>query len=314
MRSFPILSGIAPVLVDVGASLGPPDVWAPIAASSTYVGFDPDRRETGEAPSRGYRRAYVVAKAVTPDPEAREARFYLTRSPPCSSTLPPDAAALAEHHFAPLFEVEREASVPAATLDAVVAELGLPGIDWLKLDTQGTDLRLYASLGERLRGGLLALDVEPGLIDAYRGEDLFAETHQRLARDGFWLSRLDVNGAARVRLSSLRAAFPGEADPGALAERGIRRSPGWCEARYLRTLGALAAAGAPPERYELLALFALLDGQPGYALDVALERERRFGASEAAARLRADAEWRIRHPRRASLAERARGWLRRLRA
>ena len=40
------------------------------------------------------------------------------------------------------FVVEREADVPATTLDAVLDRLGLPGIDWLKTDSQGIDLRL----------------------------------------------------------------------------------------------------------------------------------------------------------------------------
>ena len=39
-----------------------------------------------------------------------------------------------------------EAAVRAGPLDAVLARFDLPGIDWLKLDTQGTDLRLLQSL------------------------------------------------------------------------------------------------------------------------------------------------------------------------
>ncbi|MFY9315105.1 MAG: hypothetical protein WAO95_06045, partial [Burkholderiales bacterium] len=279
---------LEPVLVDVGASVESPGIWAPIAAASVYLGFDPDRREMTDRHGDGFRRSIVVNEAVTGDPGAAELRFYLTRSPPCSSTLAPEREALADYHFAGLFEVEREVTVRATTLGVVLERTGLERIDWLKCDSQGTDLRIYRSLGERLRGVLLALDVEPGLIDAYRGEDQFPEVHRQLVTDGFWLSRLDVYGAARVRAESLQAAFPGAADAATLAEGALRRSPGWCEARYLRTLDSLAAAGAARERYALLFVFALLDGQPGFALDVALACERRFGHDEASARMRAE--------------------------
>ena len=301
-----------PVLVDVGASIASPGIWAPIADASTYVGFDPDRREMSDRPEGGFRRTVIVNEAVTSEPGASEVRFFLTRAPSCSSTLPPDREALGHWHFAGLFEVEREATVRAATLDAVLARLGLERIDWLKCDSQGTDLRIFRSLSERTRAGVLALDVEPGLIDAYRGEDLFAAAHQHLGANGFWLSRLQVNGAVRVRAESLRLAFPGTGDPAPLAEAAIRRSPGWCEARYLRTLDSLAAAGAARERYALLAVFALLDEQPGFAVDTALEYERRFGADGLSARVLAEALAAVARGR--SLVTRAKEWLvRRLR-
>ena len=45
---------------------------------------------------------------------------------------------------------------------------GIDRIDWLKLDTQGTDLRLIESLGEPRFGTLMAVDAEPGVRPALR--------------------------------------------------------------------------------------------------------------------------------------------------
>jgi hypothetical protein len=312
MHGLLTLLGSDPVLVDVGASAGPPALWRPIAGRSTYVGFDPDSREMSGAPGGAFRRTVIVNEAVTSDPRAAEVRFHLARSPFCSSTLEPDLASLANYHFSGLFVTEREATVPAATLEAILARLGLERIDWLKCDSQGTDLRIFRSLGERVRGGVLALDIEPGLIDAYRGEDLFVDAHKHLAAHGYWLSRLEVNGAVRVRGATLQALFPGHADPAASAERMIRRSPGWCEARYLRTLESMAAADAAPERYAMLCVFSLLDGQTGFALDVALEYEKRFGADACSARMRGEAASRIRPAWRYAAASRVQQWARRV--
>jgi FkbM family methyltransferase len=310
MRELLALSGSEPVLVDVGASIQTPAVWRPIAAASTYVGFDPDSREMSGSPERGYRKAVIVNEAVSSEPGRSEIGFYLTRMPSCSSALEPDLAALSSYHFRDLFEVERQATVRAATLDAILARLGLERIDWLKCDSQGTDLRIFRSLSENLRKEVLALDVEPGLIDAYRGEDLFADTHKHLVANGFWLSRLDVNGAVRVRGATLQAAYPQEADRSAFAAKSIRSSPGWCEARYLRTLESLADAGR--ERYALLGVFSLLDDQPGFALDAALEYERRFGADACSARMRAEAMAAIARGPRGGAINRVKVWLSRL--
>jgi FkbM family methyltransferase len=312
MRELLARLNIEPVLVDVGASREAPDIWKPIAAQSTYLGFDPDSREMQSSAAGGFRRRVVVNEAVTSDAGTGEVKFYLTRAPYCSSTLAPDSESLANYHFHDLFATESQASVRAATLDAILARLGLDRIDWLKCDTQGTDLRIFRSLGENVRAGVLALDIEPGLIGAYRGEDLFVDAQKYLAANGFWLSRLDVFGPVRVRGASLRSAYPGEADPAAFAAKAIRTTPGWCEARYLRTLESLAASGATRERYALLGVFSLLDEQPGYALDVALECERRFGSDEVSARLRAEAMAQIARGPGGGLLSRIRRWLGRL--
>src|SRR5207247_2893397 len=144
------------------------------------IGFDPDLREIREIPGGQYHRAVIVNDAVTDSENRHEVRFYMTKSPYCSSTLLPDSRSLENYIYSDLFVVEREAKVRAATLDAVVQRLGLTGIDWLKVDTQGTDLRIFGTLSSNLRAGVLAIDVEPGLIDAYQGEDLFVDTHSAL--------------------------------------------------------------------------------------------------------------------------------------
>jgi FkbM family methyltransferase len=270
-----------PVLVDVGASGDSPKIWDSLARYSSYVGFDPDLREIREIPEGRYRRAVIVDAAVTDNENRQEVRFYLTKSPYCSSTLLPDSRSLENYIYSDLFVVEREATVRATTLDAVVQRLGLTGIDWLKVDTQGTDLRIFKTLSSKLRSGILAIDVEPGLIDAYQGEDLFVDTHRTLTQSGFWLSDLDVRGVARIRKSTLElltsSTYGMDYNE---VERAVRKTPGWCEARYLRSIESLSAANSGRRDYVLLWIFSMVDGQPGFALDVALEYERAFGKDE----------------------------------
>ena len=256
--------GLRPVLVDVGASAAPPAIWRAIAAESDYIGFDPDARELRRDAARGFRSSLILPYAVVAD-DRDSATLYLTRSPFCSSTLPPDSNALACYLFAPLFDVVGTASVPATSL------AGLPelrSIDWLKLDTQGTDLRIYESTPESIRASMLALDIEPGLIDAYSGEDFFVTAHARLTREGWWLSRASVLGSVRMRRASAERLRAEGVDETTIAA-STRTSPGWIEARYLRTIEHLQRGGAAERSYRLLWVFAMLDGQFGFAFDLA---------------------------------------------
>lgn len=269
--------GIQPVLVDIGASGAPPKVWEPIAHHSIYVGFDPDRRELHDVAEGQYARSIIINEAVTSASDQNQVHFYLTQSPYCSSTLPPDTAALADYLFSDLFVVEREVFVPASPLNAVIDRLGLQGVDWFKTDSQGTDLRLFQRLKDNLRERVLAIDIEPGLIDAYRGEDLFVDAHRELLRQGFWLSSLDVKGTVRMKRTTLQAIISHHPElQDTHIYQSVRPSPAWCEARYLRTLELLAARNAEVRDYGLLWVFAMIERQWGYALDIAHAYEQQF--------------------------------------
>lgn len=264
-----------PVLVDIGASAGAPEMWKPIASQSAYIGFDPDLRAMSDTAGGLFAREVIVNEAITNDANADEVEFVLTRFPFCSSTLEPDTEALANYHFRDFFIPERRSRVRATTLNAVMQRLNLDRIDWLKTDTQGTDLRVFTSLSENLKDSVLALDIEPGIIDAYKGEDLFVDAHRHLVGQGFWVADMNVCGAVRVREESLRGMMP-ESIQYAFADRALKKSPAWCEARYFRTLEWMAAKNMSRERYTLLWVFAMLDNQLGFALDVSLEYQRRF--------------------------------------
>src|SRR3989442_9699522 len=173
-----------PVLIDIGAAVAPPEVWQPIAPHSVYVGFDPDLREMQARAEHPYHQAVIVNEAVTGDAGRSPAHFYFAKSPTCSSTLKPDAASLGEYLFADLFVVEREAGVRATTLDAVLDRLALPGVDWLKTDSQGTDLRLFESLKPDRRARVLPPGPEPRPVDADVGGDPFLDAHQQPPKRG----------------------------------------------------------------------------------------------------------------------------------
>lgn len=272
---------IHPVLIDIGASGARPEIWEGIARHSIYVGFDPDDRDLQEVRNGRYYREIIVNKALTDDEETNKVLFYLTKSPACSSRLKPDSESLSHYLFSDLFIVEEEQMVVASSLNSIMDRLLLPGIDWFKTDSQGTDLRLFNSLKEEIRSKVLAVDIEPGLMDAYVGEDLFVEAHKEFSRNGFWLASLDIEGAVRMKrstLSEVRSWHSGINRD--LIEKTVLKSPGWVNARYFRTLEWLAQGGFSQRDYVLLWLFSILENQVGFAFDLVIEYERVFGRDD----------------------------------
>lgn len=258
-----------PVLVEIGASGGTHAAWKRIAQWSVCVAFDPDSRDMQcvEKESSGYRGLFIQpAAAVAGDLD--EAPFYLTRSPYCSSLLRPDAESLADWDFAPLFEVERTARVRCVRLSAALKNLGIDQVDWFKTDSQGTDLRLFLSLGDSIARRVLAAEFEPGLIDAYHEEDKLSAVLAAMDRREFWVSDLRILGT--LRISAARAGRWSPRDR-QLAGRVLKRSPGWAEMTCLNTLRGAGPFG--PREWMLSWVIATLREQHGFALDLA-ERAR----------------------------------------
>jgi hypothetical protein len=215
---------------------------------------------------------------VVPDPGRETARFFLTRNPTASSTLRPLADEVAPYLHAYRYEVVDEAEVPATTLGAALASVGLDRVDWVKLDTQGTDLRLLDGLDEPLFATLMAVDAEPGFDQHYETEDTFGELHRSLVERGFWLADLELTRAVRLRRETFDAALGARTKLGRMGyEFALKTSPTAAGPRYLRTLASLDKAGAERVDYLRLWACAFFSGNHPYALDVAVECRERHG-------------------------------------
>lgn len=292
-------AGVSLRLVDVGASLEPYRPFQPLLGRATYLGFDPDLREMHTEASAAGRRI-VVDKAVVADGERDAATFYLTRNPTASSTLRPLGDEVAPYLHAYRYDVVGEAEVAAVTLDRAVTTAGLDRIDWLKLDTQGTDLRLIESLPEPLFATLVAVDAEPGFDQHYETEDTFGALHRTMVERGFWMSDLELTRAVRLRRDTFDARLGARTKFGRLRyEFTLKTSPTAAGPRYLRTLASLDKAGAGRDDYLRLWACASVTGNDPYALDVAAQCREVHGADPLVERLlavsvrrnRATARW-----------------------
>ena len=247
-----------PVLVDIGASGGINKKWKIIAPYSTCIAFDADDRDfqISEVTNSQFKRLITFNRIVT-DEQSSYLDFYLTKSPYCSSLLKPDLEKLKPWVFHSLFEVEKTMSLSAITLTKSLSQAGIDYVDWFKTDTQGTDLRLFRSLSPEVSKNILVAEFEPGIIDAYQGEDKLYMIMQEMHEREFWLSSMSVKGTQR-----LDADYAGKVGT-FKSKRIFRRSPCWAEVTYLRQ----PFTGS--ERELLLQfVFALLEEQYGFALEV----------------------------------------------
>ncbi len=259
-----------PVCLDLGASGSLPEQWQAIAPYSTCVAFDADDRDFAEARDANgpWKRLISINRLVVAD-DSTSAMFYLTKSPHCSSSLQPDIAALEPWRFAELFVIERHEVLPSIPMANVLSQHQIKYIDWMKSDTQGTDLRLYLAIPKDIRRAMTAVEFEPGIIDAYKGEDKLHQVMKEMAGSHFFMSDLIVKGSQRIGKNTRQVLSERDISD----VRGLTSSPGWAEVTYLNDL-----SWETPSLREFLFgwVVSTIKGQFGHALSIAIDGKNRF--------------------------------------
>lgn len=260
-----------PVLIDIGASGGLHAAWKLLAKYSLCIAFDPDDREMRiDASSNGnYRRLYVYNRALTAGPEGA-VNFYLTKSPACSSVLPPRPEMLGAWEFAERFELLRTIRVEAIHLQTVLRELQISRVDWFKTDSQGTDLRLFESLGEPLMRRVLVAEFEPGILESYQGDDKLWQLMAAMQRLNFWMCEMEIKGSQRIRKNLMEDFWPVETK---YMVHLLKTAPGWAEVTYIN---AFTEDDFSLRDCLLGWVCATLKGEHGFAMELATTAKSRF--------------------------------------
>jgi hypothetical protein len=253
-----------PILLDIGASGKIDPKWKTIAKYSICIAFDADDREMGyiEKESSGYKKLYVY-NCIVSDNQNPELDFYLTKSPYCSSLLEPNNKALADYVFADLFEIENKIKIKSIELNSVFQQLNIDYIDWFKTDSQGTDLRLFLNLKDKFIENILVAEFEPGIIDAYQGEDKLHTIMTCLEKKDFWMSEINIQGSQRINPKSIDLYFS-DFQKKYLQELH-KISPGWGEVTYFKKLDK----NFNKRDLLLFWIFAIIEQQYGFALEIA---------------------------------------------
>ena len=266
--------GQPPVLVDIGASGRFHPEWKILGKFSVCLAFDADEREMGYAQSASGRfRRFVVTPAVVTEKKPGLSDFYLTKFPFCSSVLRPDSATLEDWAFADFFAVEKKTRLRSENLQQVLKREGLDYVDWFKTDSQGIDLRLFKSLGPRLAKKVLAAEFEPGIINAYHGEDKLHHLLDYMDKGPFWMNSMRLDGVPRVHRKVLKDTLT--AAQCRYLHLAVKRSPAYAEVSYLNSMEQREEF---TQRDFLLACaFGLVKGQFGFVLLISRTAQEAFG-------------------------------------
>jgi FkbM family methyltransferase len=218
--------------VDVGAMLISdridPLVRLTQAGLAELVGFEPqpvecDRLNGLRLPNRRY-LPYALG-----DGSVRT--LYVTNTAMTTSLLRPNVKLVSLFHsLGELMQVVATPQITTLRFDDVPELHGL-GCDYLKLDTQGSELEILTHATETLRGCLL-IETEVSFVPLYEGSPLFADVDRLLRARGFTFLRF-LGMSGRPYRPLVR-----NGDPNQLISQML-----WTDAVYVRDVERLHELG-----------------------------------------------------------------------
>lgn len=142
-------NGIEGTWIDVGAHSGEVTLWhAQQNPGLRVYALEPNLRAAvklmGRAPN------YLVIPMAVAEKDGC-ADFYINAFDAASSLLPFNEGALRSWIGGDALRVDSLASVPTVRLDTLMDLLEIKSVEYLKIDTQGTDLGVIKSAGSRLK-------------------------------------------------------------------------------------------------------------------------------------------------------------------
>jgi hypothetical protein len=227
------IQDVPPVLMDIGASEGLNPIWKDIARFSIGIAFDADDRDFAfiEKEKSDFKKLFVFNGIATDKVHQSKQPFYLTRSPYCSSTLKPDTKGLAKYAFASAFDIVKTVDLNAVQPNKILQEIGVDYIDWFKSDTQGTDLRLFKNLSLEIQNKSIIVQMEPGIINAYVGEDKMVDCIAYMSKMPFDLTEMIPKGSIYLTSEMFQNLFTSSLKQ-KIARHVLKNTAGWTELTF----------------------------------------------------------------------------------
>jgi len=194
-------------LVDIGASEYLPKHWTGLGANLRVIGFEPDEGAYNDlvraAKAKKEEKTFTYRNSALHN-KTGEADFFITRKQMVSSMLRPNRTFLNEFPRVDRFDILKTLKLKTDTLDNA---LSFEDIDFIKIDTQGSELFIFQGATETLRKKALGVEVEVEFAKVYENQPLFGEVDQLLREAGFML--LDFVDIARWARKNAGANIPG---------------------------------------------------------------------------------------------------------
>jgi FkbM family methyltransferase len=246
------------VVCDVGARGSAPEELAPFYPYMAYHAFDADEDECKRLKDfpHPYREFSVFPYYIGRD--SREARFNLYMRPGESSRYKPNKR-FAEVFAEDGFGIKREVDVTSTSLDAVYSKEVVALPDFLKLDTQGSELEILMG-ADRVIANSVMIEVEVEFLEMYDGQPLFADVFKFMNQAGFDL--LYLNRVFGQRAKIFKGITRGQLIFGdALFGRREDSLSNFSPAAIIKYILLLINYGHLDFAYHLLTLYPRIDGE-----------------------------------------------------
>lgn len=261
------------VLVDVGARGGLKSQWLAARRHLRTLGFEPDAREYQRlaAETRADGRLRLFDKALHNRRERIPLR--ITRNAALTSIFEPNRAWLDAFPEADRFDVVEVREVDACPLDDLLEAERIHDIDFLKVDTQGSERYIIEGAARALAASAVGVEVEVEFAPLYREQPLFSDVDSILRSLGYSLFDLRPCYWKRAAGRTLGGPY------GQIV---------WADALYLKDIAALTrnleSLDADTRRSKVLRAISvsLLYGYWDYALEIALQTGDEFPPDERA--------------------------------
>lgn len=180
------------VLLDVGAGGGLNRNWLPIKTYLFKIFVEPEENAYRKLLRNSDKKTLVLNVPLYKD--KRVINFYTCKKRKVSSLYPPNKKFLDEFPDAERFDVLSITKLKAEALDTIfennIAGSDARTIDFIKLDTQGSELDILYGAEKILKKNVLGLEVEVEFAELYSGQHLFEEVHKYLKAHNFELFNL----------------------------------------------------------------------------------------------------------------------------
>jgi FkbM family methyltransferase len=259
------------VLVDVGARGGVRANWLPARPHLRVIGFEPEEREFKQLALKAEAEGGTIRFFNTALHNRRgPLQLFIAKDRGLTSMFEPDRGFLDTFPDARRFETVDVVEIEADTLDNVLQAASITDVDFVKVDTQGSELFVLEG-GRRTLEHVVGAEVEVEFAPIYKGQPLFADVDRYMRDAGFAL--FDLRPCYWKRTAGRSVGGP-------------RGQIIWADALYLRTLPSLRAliASLLPDQRTVKLLKAVassvLYGYYDYALAILAEAGDVLGADD----------------------------------
>ncbi len=179
------------VLADVGASGGIESNWKLAQKYLQLIGFEPDESEFSNLKRKENGKVKYLNTGLYN--EKVPLTYYLTEKQQTSSIFKPNRKFLDEFPEANRFDITRDATIQADTLDNQFKIHNIADTDFIKVDTQGSELFILEGAISTLKNHVFGVEVEVEFVEMYQSQPLFSDVDRFMRGQGFWL--FDIQSA-----------------------------------------------------------------------------------------------------------------------